>query len=116
MLTLEFSDRNSIKVPPLKSTPRFKPLNNKTKINLINLTEDCNKFVPCTYGVTKIDGKDMVVISLGKYKPSQLYQAANWSDERGDYLNYMPNYNDEFSNKDRIVISHEDLINRVQLT
>jgi len=91
-------------------------LNNKSKIELEKLTEDESKVVHCTYGVTKIDGKDLVVINLGKYKPDQLFQATDWSDEIGDFFNYNPLYDEEFSYKDRIVISHESFINRIRLT
>jgi len=89
-------------------------LNNKANIELEKLTEDECKVVHCTYGVTKIDGKDLVIISLGKYKSDQLYQATDWRDEIGDYLNYNPVYDEEFSNNDRIVISHESFINRIR--
>lgn len=91
-------------------------LKNRAKIELEKLTEDECKVVHCTYGVTKIDGKDLVIICLGIYKPDQLFQATGWSDKIGDYLNYNPLYDEEFSNNDRIVISHESFINRIRLT
>ena len=46
----------------------------------------------------------------------QLFQATDWSDEIGDFFNYNPLYDEEFSYKDRIVISHESFINRIRLT